>query len=114
MRAKIELQIAKERGAAQEAAKKLEGVVCRISAKVSNEGRLYGSVTVGDIVEALSFYFETRNAPAALRVLVYGMMAVWQMTALLVACLGFVDTWADFRRLRRAGESDPDDDEPVG
>ncbi|MDY6831088.1 MAG: 50S ribosomal protein L9, partial [Thermodesulfobacteriota bacterium] len=40
MRAKIELQIAKERGAAQEAAKQLEGVVCRIAAKVSNEGRL--------------------------------------------------------------------------
>ena len=62
-------------------------------------------------IAIVSFYFETRNAPAALRVLVYGMMAVWQMTALLVACLGFVDTWADFRRLRRAGETDADDDE---
>ncbi|MDY6830301.1 MAG: 50S ribosomal protein L9 [Thermodesulfobacteriota bacterium] len=54
MRARIELQIAREREAAQEAAKKLEGVTCRISAKVSNEGRLYGSVTVGDIVDALA------------------------------------------------------------
>ncbi|MFZ5564044.1 MAG: 50S ribosomal protein L9 [Thermodesulfobacteriota bacterium] len=54
MRAKIELQIAKEKEAAQEAAKKLEGVVCRISAKVGAEGRLYGSVTVGDIVDALA------------------------------------------------------------
>ena len=54
MRAKIELQIAKERAVAQEEAKRLEGVVCRITAKVGAEGRLYGSVSVGDIVDALA------------------------------------------------------------
>ena len=43
MRAKIELQIAKERAVAQEEAKRLEGVVCRITAKVGAEGRLYGA-----------------------------------------------------------------------
>jgi len=42
-KAKIELQITKERGLAEEMAKQLEGVVCKISAKVSEEERLYGS-----------------------------------------------------------------------
>ncbi len=52
-RAKFEIQIAKERKVAEEMAEKLEGVSCQISAKVSEEDRLYGSVTVRDIIEAL-------------------------------------------------------------
>ncbi len=52
-RAKFELQIAKERNVAQEMAQRLEGVVCTIAAKVSEEDRLYGSVTVRDIINAL-------------------------------------------------------------
>lgn len=35
-------------------AKRLEGVVCTITAKVSEEDRLYGSVSARDIVEALA------------------------------------------------------------
>ena len=50
---KLDLQIAKERESAEAMAKKLEGVVCKISAKVADEGRLYGSVTVREIEEAL-------------------------------------------------------------
>jgi large subunit ribosomal protein L9 len=53
-KAKFEVQIAKEKGLAEEMAKRLEGVVCRISAKVSDEDRLYGSVTVRDIKDALA------------------------------------------------------------
>ena len=53
-KAKFEVQIAKEKGLAEEMAKQLEGVVCRISAKVSDEDRLYGSVTVRDIKDALA------------------------------------------------------------
>ncbi|MBU0545564.1 MAG: 50S ribosomal protein L9, partial [Proteobacteria bacterium] len=49
-----EIQIAKEKGLAEEIAKKLEGVVCRINAKVSEEDRLYGSVSVRDIVDSLA------------------------------------------------------------
>lgn len=52
-KAKFELQIAKERQQAEEMAKRLEGVVCRIAAKVAEEDRLYGSVTVRDIMDAL-------------------------------------------------------------
>jgi large subunit ribosomal protein L9 len=53
-KAKFELQIAKERKLAEEMAQKLEGVVCRIAAKVAEEERLYGSVTVRDIIDTLA------------------------------------------------------------
>jgi len=53
-RQKLELQIAKEKELASQAAEQLVGVVCRISAKARTEGRLYGSVTPNDIIEALS------------------------------------------------------------
>jgi large subunit ribosomal protein L9 len=53
-KAKFELQIAKERKLAEEMAQKLEGVVCRIIAKVAEEDRLYGSVGVRDIIDALA------------------------------------------------------------
>jgi len=53
-KAKFEIQIAKERNLAEDMAQKLEGVVCRISAKVSEENRLYGSITTRDIINALA------------------------------------------------------------
>ena len=53
-RAKMDLQIAKEKQMAEEMAKKLEGVSCPITAKVSEQDRLYGSVSVRDIVAALA------------------------------------------------------------
>ena len=53
-KAKFDLQIAKERKLAEEMAQKLEGVVCRIAAKVAEEERLYGSVTVRDIIDTLA------------------------------------------------------------
>ena len=52
--AKFELQIAKERKLAEEMAQKLEGVSCKIAAKVSDQDRLYGFVSVRDIVDALA------------------------------------------------------------
>jgi large subunit ribosomal protein L9 len=53
-KAKFQLQIAKERKQAEEMASRLEGVACKITAKVSEEDRLYGSVSARDIVEALA------------------------------------------------------------
>jgi large subunit ribosomal protein L9 len=53
-KAKLEIQIAKERKIAEEMALRLEGVVCKLQAKVSEEDRLYGSITTRDIVAALS------------------------------------------------------------
>ena len=51
---KLDIQIAKEKAIAEEIAGKLEGVVCRINAKVSEDDRLYGSVSVRDIVDSLA------------------------------------------------------------
>jgi large subunit ribosomal protein L9 len=53
-KSKFEIQIAKERKLAEEMAQKLESVVCRISAKVAEEDRLYGSVTVRDVIDSLA------------------------------------------------------------
>jgi large subunit ribosomal protein L9 len=53
-RGKFELQIAKEKAYAEEMARRLEGVECTIVSKVSDEDRLYGSVTIRDILEALA------------------------------------------------------------
>ena len=53
-KAKIDLQIAKERETAEEMAKKLEGITCRIAAKVSEEDRLYGSISTREIKDALA------------------------------------------------------------
>ena len=52
-RTKFELQIATERKQAEEMAERLEGVSCTITAKVSEDDRLYGSVTIRDIMDAL-------------------------------------------------------------
>jgi large subunit ribosomal protein L9 len=53
-KAKFELQIAKEKEFAQEMAKRLEGVKCEIIAKAGEENKLYGSVSVNDIIESLA------------------------------------------------------------
>jgi large subunit ribosomal protein L9 len=53
-RAEVDLQIAKERGIAEEMAERLSGVSVTIPAKVSDEDRLYGSVTARDIISALA------------------------------------------------------------
>lgn len=53
-KAKLELQIAKERKIAEEMADKIKTIVCTIKAKVHEENRLYGSVTTHDIKESLN------------------------------------------------------------
>jgi large subunit ribosomal protein L9 len=51
---KFDLQIAKEKIFAGEMAERLEGVVCTIAVKVSDENRLYGSISTRDIINALA------------------------------------------------------------
>ena len=51
---KFELQIVKEKGLAEEMANKLKGIVCKIAAKVSEEDRLYGSISVNTIINSLA------------------------------------------------------------
>ncbi len=50
----MEIRMAKEKSKAEMAAEKLRGVVCTISGKVSEGDKLYGSVSVKDIVEQLA------------------------------------------------------------
>ncbi len=51
---RFEAQIAKEKGLAEQMAEKLKEVVCTIPGKVSSEDRLYGSIKVRNIIEALA------------------------------------------------------------
>jgi len=51
---KFDIQIAKEREAAEVLATSLKDVVCKISGKVTDEDRLYGSVTARDIIKSLA------------------------------------------------------------
>jgi large subunit ribosomal protein L9 len=53
-RAKFDVQIAKEKESANQMAEHLEKIEVQISAKIHEEDRLYGSITVRDIVEALA------------------------------------------------------------
>ena len=52
-RTKIDAQHAKERDAAAEIAKAMEAVRVEIAKRVGETGTLYGSVTAGDVAEAL-------------------------------------------------------------
>lgn len=52
-RVKIEAEHAKERGAAEEIKARLEGLRIEIPKRVGERDTLYGSVTAGDIAEAL-------------------------------------------------------------
>jgi large subunit ribosomal protein L9 len=61
-RTKFELQIAKERKVAEEMAQRLEGVAVTIAAKVSEEDRLYGSISVRDIIDALAKRYRHQKA----------------------------------------------------
>jgi large subunit ribosomal protein L9 len=53
-RVKLDLQIAKEKAEAEAMAQRLAGVSVTIAAKVSDAERLYGSVGVRDIIDALA------------------------------------------------------------
>ena len=53
-KAKFDLQIAKEKEFAQEMAARLETVAVTIASKVHEADKLYGSVTVRDIISALN------------------------------------------------------------
>jgi len=53
-RAKLQLQIAKEKKLAEEMADKIKGVICKLKAKVREEIHLYGSITTHDIKESLN------------------------------------------------------------
>jgi large subunit ribosomal protein L9 len=52
-RAKFQEQVAVEKTQAEELAEKIRGAVCTVAGKVSEEDKLYGSVSTRDITEQL-------------------------------------------------------------
>ena len=54
MRRARDLKDAKDRGAAEEIARALDAKTITIKAKAGTEGRLFGSVTAGDVVAAIA------------------------------------------------------------
>ncbi len=54
----------------------------------------------------LGFYFETKKTPKSIRFLVYFFIFFQQILTIAVSIIGFVDVWANFRKLP---ESDPRD-----
>jgi uncharacterized protein YybS (DUF2232 family) len=52
-------------------------------------------------IAIVSFYFEKKQFPKILRILLYGLIAIQQPLLLVVVALGFFDIWIDFRRKRK-------------
>ncbi len=50
-------------------------------------------------IAILSWYFERKQMPLFLRIMIYLLIAIQQVLALIVIGLGFFDTWADFRKM---------------
>ncbi|MBA2881788.1 uncharacterized protein YybS (DUF2232 family) [Desulfosalsimonas propionicica] len=59
-------------------------------------------------IAVISWYFEQKQMPLFLRVLIYVLIAIQQALALMVIGLGFFDTWADFRKINAAPGDHPD------
>ncbi|VGO15324.1 50S ribosomal protein L9 [Pontiella desulfatans] len=53
-RAERLVQLEKEKGAAEELAKKIAGIECTISAKVGETGKMFGSIGIPQILEKLT------------------------------------------------------------
>ena len=52
-------------------------------------------------IAIVSFYFEKKQFPKALRAILYGLIAMQQLLLLVVIAVGFFDVWIDFRRTRK-------------
>ncbi|MBW2174945.1 MAG: YybS family protein, partial [Deltaproteobacteria bacterium] len=52
-------------------------------------------------IAVVSFYFEKKQFPKILRILLYSLIAIQQPLLLVVVALGFFDIWIDLRRTRK-------------
>jgi len=50
-------------------------------------------------IAVISYYFVQKRFPKPLRILLYSLIAFQQLVLLAVVVLGFLDVWADFRKL---------------
>lgn len=53
-------------------------------------------------VAILSFYFERKSLPTALKVVLFALVLLWQPLLLGIVALGFFDMWLDVRRLNHS------------
>jgi uncharacterized protein YybS (DUF2232 family) len=49
----------------------------------------------------MSFFFQSKNVPAFLRAFGYFLVFAQQFLLLIVAMVGLIDTWVDFRKLNK-------------
>lgn len=56
----------------------------------------------------VAFYFNKKQIPPMLRVILYTFIFLQQVLIFLIIGLGLFDLWADFRRLNRSEPPDPD------
>jgi uncharacterized protein YybS (DUF2232 family) len=50
-------------------------------------------------IAIVAYWFDKKEFPRFLRVLIYSLIALQQILALVVVCMGFFDMWLNFRRL---------------
>lgn len=50
-------------------------------------------------IAIISFYFEKKKIPTAIRALLYGTIIIQQIFLLVIAGIGFFDVWLNFRQL---------------
>jgi len=50
-------------------------------------------------IAIISFFFEKKNFPKALRFFLYSLIALQQMALIVVIAFGFFDMWLNFRKL---------------
>ena len=50
-------------------------------------------------IAIISFYFEKKKIPMAIRTLLYGTIIIQQIFLLVIAGIGFFDVWLNFRKL---------------
>lgn len=58
-------------------------------------------------IAVISFIFEKKKTPAALKFLLYGMILMQQILVPVVSLLGFIDIWLNFRKLGADGNNNP-------
>ena len=56
-------------------------------------------------IAIVSFYFEKRQFPKMLRIILYGLIALQHILLLLVITAGLLDMWVDFRRIKKGMEN---------
>ncbi|MEW6076779.1 MAG: YybS family protein [Thermodesulfobacteriota bacterium] len=62
-------------------------------------------------IAIVSYWFEKKHLPAAMRFFIYSLIALWHVLLVFIVGLGFFDVWADFRRLKQPETGDTNLDE---